>query len=134
MDHDSIKTLIQKIEALDTALLVVDHSIEFVNQVANNWIYLPNNGERVPYVFKDMTYEEFRDEITLIQNNNEQKMNANKKKNSKLQEARKLQQRRAEVFGVNIGGVLNNIDKRIRREIIDNPLHSKIDISKRLNY
>ena len=131
LDKEAITILKDKIRESQSAQLLVDHSIDFVSSVVTNWIYLANNAERKPMVFKDMNYGEFMTEVASIQGRFDNQMRALRNNQKRLESARTLQQRRVEVFGVNVGAAVKHLDRRIQHEITNNELLSKVDRSKR---
>jgi ATPase subunit of ABC transporter with duplicated ATPase domains len=137
LDSGSIKTIEDYLSTYlaeqQGSILLVDHSTEFVSRLCRHWVYIPNNDERVPYVLNDISYEEALDEINKITSNNQLLLRAVANKHRDLLKARALQTRRAEVFGVDLGATMKNIDRRIAREVEQNDIHSKITKDRTIN-
>jgi len=127
LDYKAIEVLTAWIKDYNGAVLLVDHNIDFLMKIVKNWIYIPSNENRTPIIFKDINYTDLMEELDNRRKNQEATVKNLENKKKLLEKSLRMQKDRVEIYGVNIGAAARNLEKRIQREITDNPINDEID-------
>jgi ATP-binding cassette subfamily F protein 3 len=134
LDYKAIQVVKQELKNLQSSILLVDHSTDFLSSIVKNWVYIPLNEDREPIIFKDISYEEVMQELENRRNQQKQELKTLGSKQKKLEESLKMQQRRVEIYGVGIGSAAKAIKNRIQKEVVENKAYDLLDKTQEFNF
>jgi ATPase subunit of ABC transporter with duplicated ATPase domains len=131
LDKQAILVLIDWIKKSSASMLIVDHNQEFLANF-QNFLFLPNNKDRKMLNLPNMSFEEVVIYLDELETRQKLELVNSQRKLIKLQTAQEEYRRQAVVFNSKTGPKIRAVEKRIKREITDNPVMSELDLRKRV--
>jgi ATP-binding cassette, subfamily F, member 3 len=132
LDREAIEVVKEWCQKSQAAMLLVDHSQEFLQSVGNNFVIIPNNKERKAINLPEMTFAEVVEYLENREENQRVQQLQVKRKEEQLQKNIDLLRRRAEVFNADVKGAMSAVKRRMRDEVENNPVLDEMDVNKRV--
>jgi ATP-binding cassette, subfamily F, member 3 len=134
LDTESIQVITDWLKDYTGTILLIDHNQEFLEKNVTNYIYIADNLNRELTFYSNKSYSEVINLLSDKEKEDQLKLKNVEKRKLFLEKNLEHLRFRAEVFNANVGTLISNVKKKIKREVDENEIIYNLDLRKQVNF